>query len=1001
MTTEINNTLSKVDSLNNNIRPVILPQKLTIPVIDIVIPCYKDHLEHIRSLLISFNMNCIDKEYTLINIIISRDELTLFEDEILKKFSLNIKLSVFSDLIKKYEGKTVSENELLEKIGKFNFQSIKKLYGMLDASSEYVCVFDSESLFIRKISMYEYVKCNKHIYYYSSRLQPHMTNHARHMQTEMNKLLENDNTLVNFNGSNNLWFLEAYLWIFNKHVLIDIVMQMKIKFGSMTNITSEFFIEYCYYLFYFTNQSKYPVVQWIDTLNVIKNNLPAHDYNYWMQNTPEWSVIEHCTTQIKSPTSIIAVTKIFQDLNLPVCRVVENSFDIALFLSFTKNIKICVSNHCNIVYKLVKKDFFNKNIKIFMSGLIRANDNINTIKNTIDPLTHDILKCDIYTYLTFENNNSANLFKTLINPKYMIADNTLQEDTTHIRYPYYVYNARSINNMYQMFYKKRKLMDLIDINTNDYIIYMRPDIESLDNIKVIDIIKGMLHDMTIRDNTNTIYIPNLYNSVGVTDMFAIGNSTVIRKYLSIFDYYKECLNKYICNPEFVTYKMICKLGINIRFFDWNFKVCWHDKNAINTWWRNDKYGINNKYTEEELSIKMNSFETLYHHFSTSTSFILTHKKTGLNIYVDNENITLDTRKYSTFFIKHTDTFTRANIKLETNKPNLNNDGTGWNLFTLPKDNKLYGKGNDKIWAQFYIVREGLYYHIVTSHKELNSPGAFGRYVGIILTEDNVNTICTNMPKSEDTEWIINKPGKHKQMKVFASGSCRILTSLSKINNNNIRCVHTMNKNFIGTNFMGKLHTIKQHLQFIRYLRNELHMSQKDLSYFLTTFNKTRLPECPRNNPLHSKIALTNELNSCDVFIFEISSIKDFIYEKTNHINIEFLDKSINYETKIMSYEEIVNDIVILSQYIKKPIIFLCNFRPQIYGKQNTPVPNREIIYNACKDGAKKTGNYFYDPSEIIKAHGSNNVMVDDNHLNDRGHEIHAAYIEKLLNNIIN
>lgn len=345
----------------------------------------------------------------------------------------------------------------------------------------------------------------------------------------------------------------------------------------------------------------------------------------------------------------------------------------------------------------------------------------------------------------------------------------------------------------------------------------------------------------------------------------------------------------------------------------------------------------------------------------------------------------------------------ANIALDTNKPNLDNNDTGWNLFTTPKNNELFGKGNNTLWAQFYINKDkdNNSYHIITSHDVLNTDLQFGRYVGVIN-----NKIDTNLSNSDDTEWLITAQydlptdqsfpifkNINKQIRVFASGSCRLLTTLSRMKNCNINCVHTMDQNFTGTNFLGKLHTTKQHIQLLEYLRNEIVIPDINRSYFLTTSNKTRLPMIDRSNPVQSKKVLSVEINNCDVFMFEVSSIKNFKYNET-YLNIEFLDDNIKYTESTMEYNEILNDIILLSNYVKKPIIFLCNFRPQIYGKDI--IQNREIIYNACKDGAKQTGNYFYDPSEIVKTYGYNSVLDDEYHWNRAGFELHSEYISRLL-----
>jgi hypothetical protein len=46
----------------------------------------------------------------------------------------------------------------------------------------------------------------------------------------------------------------------------------------------------------------------------------------------------------------------------------------------------------------------------------------------------------------------------------------------------------------------------------------------------------------------------------------------------------------------------------------------------------------------------------------------------------------------------------------------------------------------------------------------------------------------------------------------------------------------MYHNFIGANFIGKLHNTKQHIQFIKFIKDEITLSSDILSKFLTSYS---------------------------------------------------------------------------------------------------------------------------------------------------------------------
>jgi len=85
------------------------------------------------------------------------------------------------------------------------------------------------------------------------------------------------------------------------------------------------------------------------------------------------------------------------------------------------------------------------------------------------------------------------------------------------------------------------------------------------------------------------------------------------------------------------------------------------------------------------------------------------------------------------------------------------------------------------------------------------------------------------------------------MKVFSSGSCRLLISMGD-GRNKIEPIHSLFYNFVGVNFLGKLHNSKQHIQFIKYILGEISIPSNILPAFFRGnpwFPLT--PSCPSGN----------------------------------------------------------------------------------------------------------------------------------------------------------
>lgn len=224
------------------------------------------------------------------------------------------------------------------------------------------------------------------------------------------------------------------------------------------------------------------------------------------------------------------------------------------------------------------------------------------------------------------------------------------------------------------------------------------------------------------------------------------------------------------------------------------------------------------------------------------------------------------------------------------------------------------------------------------------------------------------------------------MKVFSSGSCRLLTALQN-GRGKIEPIHSIICNITGINTLGMLHNIKQHIQFIKWLKHDLYIPESILSLFLLSY---RTPDQRdkmdpyEQNPIKKK-AIQDSFDDCEFYIFEICSLK--IYEKNGYQILYLYDTLEDCTQSIQTELELYNDLKILRELIpNKKIIFQVHFRPNIiYNNESNAVNNRESIYNAVEKFCKEFNNtYLYDPSIILQ---KNNTLFDgDTHFTERGEE---------------
>jgi hypothetical protein len=707
---------------------------------DIIIPSYSGHYQYLCKLLDTFMINCIDKNEVTINIVISEIERELFNQLVLKYKTLKIKLMIMTELVEKYDGVKISEEDLLVSVGKFNFQSMKKLYGALETNNEITCIFDSECLFIRKFSMRTYINENINKYIYCSKMIHFKSGdctHAGYMQKCMNELFESEDKN---------WYLETYLWIFKRDILLEVKKYLEVRCGKITNHKKDFFIEYGYYLYCKRHRDRYPEIEWIDTYKELQNCMPSELFKTWCYKTHPWCMYEHIGLYLCNATyeQIDMTILMYQKINLPIYRLYPNDRMNQIMLLLCKQIKICVSEYCSDTYDFVMKDAFNKRIGVCVSGLYRECDNINALWDFILPMEVEVN----YYLSTLE----PSIYRTLVrhrNTSRITIDNTIHTvDATNFTYipPS---KPTMVGNTMEMFYKKSTFLPIID--KYDIVVQMRPDLVTFDK-KLIDLIYDVLKNY----NENTLYTPIMYGSVGIADTFAIGSVNAMKYYMGTYNNLINLGEKYIFNPELITYLQMKTNQFKFYPLKWNYKINWHNNVLLKLWWRYEEaLNLNAGIFEQYLDFKTTSYQVIERKFThyKDKRYVLYNPNSNTYLCVGDKNdVGVSETKISQFNITlGGEVAYRINIKLYDRTDNMNNDGSGWNVFAVPTIDRVYGFGNNGEWAQFYADKENDYYHFASYHSlhVRNREGGFGRYMGV-----DKNRLVGDLPKCMSTRWSI-------------------------------------------------------------------------------------------------------------------------------------------------------------------------------------------------------------------------------------------------------
>jgi hypothetical protein len=174
----------------------------------LLIPTYNRHFQYNRNFLQSCDKYCIDN--LNITFVITEKERQIFNSVI---NGYKAQVITLHELIKDTLSIDIDEDHLLHKIGKFNFQSLKKIYGAL--KYDYSIVLDSENLCINKFNSNQLIDNiieDKNIFY-------------------SNKMLDSNMVNVTVNASNLLnctfdkYFFQTSYWLYEKNIVQDLLNQ--------------------------------------------------------------------------------------------------------------------------------------------------------------------------------------------------------------------------------------------------------------------------------------------------------------------------------------------------------------------------------------------------------------------------------------------------------------------------------------------------------------------------------------------------------------------------------------------------------------------------------------------------------------------------------------------------------------------------------------------------------------------------------------------------------
>jgi hypothetical protein len=182
----------------------------------IITPTYRPHFKYVSKYLESYT-RYVTSGSVPIYFVISRDEAAEFELIITSYRSCDVDINVlfFEDILSRF-GISTSPAELLNRYGRFTFQTMKKMYAMLATDAERFLVLDSESMWINLTDMRR-VFAN---FFAAPFVSGTPLNAPYRTSANFRLMCENIDFLLGFKC--HWWLLENFVWFYEKRILSDL-----------------------------------------------------------------------------------------------------------------------------------------------------------------------------------------------------------------------------------------------------------------------------------------------------------------------------------------------------------------------------------------------------------------------------------------------------------------------------------------------------------------------------------------------------------------------------------------------------------------------------------------------------------------------------------------------------------------------------------------------------------------------------------------------------------
>lgn len=321
----------------------------------ILIPSYDKHRTYVDKFLFSIQ----EKTPNNIDIYIivgTADEADFYY--MTTKYK-NVKIIIFTRILELIENVVKNDDILLHMYGKTIYQSLKKFYGLyylfFMCNYDNIIIFDSESFIIRNVDINQMINdyvVNPFILYSSI---PHYNDKLK-TDVEIYAQITNDKNDIS------MWFLEYYLWIYEKRIFTNFVQSFILLFGKtfytfIENCYGTVFVEVIYQTHIYKTNDVYGY-KFIEFVNFMASKHPAdlsESMSLINMNIPN-KPIEDARIYIEQNLEKVFAHNIYDELQLQLYKTNDSQKSLE-FVKRHETITMCVSEYSDIIFNYFNPEY--------------------------------------------------------------------------------------------------------------------------------------------------------------------------------------------------------------------------------------------------------------------------------------------------------------------------------------------------------------------------------------------------------------------------------------------------------------------------------------------------------------------------------------------------------------------------------------------------------------------------------------------------------------------